>query len=209
MRLTASKPAKRVALIAALGAGLLSATGCGYINAQQTTHQYSASDGVREDVGPLQLRNMIIVSSGTTGSSSTLSADAPGRLTGTIFNTSDKSVPLTFRDASSTVRLDVPAKGEINLGDEAHQVNLAKTGAVPGALAKITFSADSASKDVSVPVLDGTLPEYRTLIPTPSGSASASPSGSASGSASASPSGSATPSGSASASATSSATPSR
>ena len=62
MRFTATKPAKRVAVLAALGVGLLTATGCGYINAQQTTHTYSASDGIRADIGPVQLRNMLIVS---------------------------------------------------------------------------------------------------------------------------------------------------
>jgi len=42
---------------AALAIGLLSLTGCGYINAQQTTEQYSSSDGTRTDLGPLQLRS--------------------------------------------------------------------------------------------------------------------------------------------------------
>ena len=39
---------------AALAIGLLTVTGCGYINPQQTSEQYSASDGTREDLGPLQ-----------------------------------------------------------------------------------------------------------------------------------------------------------
>ena len=174
MRFTASTPARRVALSVALGAALLSATGCGYINAQQTTHKYSASDGVREDIGSLQLRNVLIVSSGTDGASKELTADAPGRLLGTVFNTSSKPVSLTFSDGGSTVRLDVPANGELNLGEESTPVKLSESGAIPGGLSHIKFTADGANKEVGVPVLDGTLPEYREYLPTPTGTATGS-----------------------------------
>ena len=62
MRFTAMNRGQRGKLAmatAALGIGLLSLTGCGYINAQQTTEQYSASDGTRTDLGALKLRNFI------------------------------------------------------------------------------------------------------------------------------------------------------
>src|SRR6478735_2073237 len=67
VRFTAMTRARRGKLAmatAAFGIGLLSLTGCGYINPQQTTEQYSASDGTRTDLGPLQLRNMMIISDG-------------------------------------------------------------------------------------------------------------------------------------------------
>ena len=182
MRFTASTPARRVALSVALGAALLSATGCGYINAQQTTHVYSASDGAREDLGPLMLPNILIVSSGTDGASPELTADAPGRLLGTVFNTSDKPVALTFSDGGSTVRLDVPAKGELRLEEESTPVELSESGAIPGGLAQIKFTADGQSKEVGVPVLDGTLAEYRDYLPTQS--ATPTSTGTATGSAS-------------------------
>lgn len=201
MRFSATKPAKRVAVLAALGVGLLTATGCGYINAQQTTHVYSASDGVRADVGSLQLRNMLIVSADAapTASASAGSAGGPGRLVGTVFNPTDQDMTLTFKDGSSTVRVDVPKKGEVQLAKPGSNVTLAHAGGIPGALAKVSFTAGSTSQDVEVPIVDGTLSEYRQYIPSPSGSASATPSGSASGSASGPATGPATPSESASA----------
>ena len=64
MRFTAMNRGQRGKLAmaaAALSVGLLTLTGCGYINAQQTSEQYAASDGTRSDVGPLELRNMLIV----------------------------------------------------------------------------------------------------------------------------------------------------
>ena len=82
MRNTAMNPVQRGKLAiaaAAIGVGLLSVTGCGFVNAQQTTHQYSASDGIKADLGSLQLRNILIVASGE---------KEPGRVIGAVFNTS-------------------------------------------------------------------------------------------------------------------------
>jgi hypothetical protein len=56
VRNTAMNPVQRGKLAiaaAAIGVGLLSVTGCGFVNAQQTTHQYSASDGIKADLGTL------------------------------------------------------------------------------------------------------------------------------------------------------------
>ena len=50
MRFTAMNRGQRGKLAmaaAALSVGLLTLTGCGYINAQQTSEQYAASDGTR------------------------------------------------------------------------------------------------------------------------------------------------------------------
>ena len=93
MRFTAMNRGQRGKLAmatAAVAIGLLSVTGCGYINAQQTTEQYSASDGTREDLGPLQIRNFMIVSTGE---------DKPGRVIGAIYNSSSSDVKLTINGA--------------------------------------------------------------------------------------------------------------
>ena len=93
MRFTAMNRGQRGKLAmatAALGVGLLSLTGCGYINAQQTSEQYSASDGTRTDLGPLQLRNILIVSAGE---------NKPGRVIGAVYNSSSKDVKLTIKGA--------------------------------------------------------------------------------------------------------------
>jgi len=79
---------------AAIGVSLLTA-GCGYITPQQTSHQYSASDGIRADLGPLQLRNFLIVSGGE---------DEPGRLIGAVYNSSSKDVKLTVNGAKGSSR---------------------------------------------------------------------------------------------------------
>jgi hypothetical protein len=158
---------------AALGIGLLSVTGCGYINPQQTSQQYSASDGTRTDLGPLQLRNFIIVSDGE---------NKPGRVIGAVYNTSAQDAVLTIKGAQgSQAQVPVKQRAYTMLNDTTEAKILVPTGAKPGALAQVTIS-DSAGKEAqfAVPVLDGTIVDYKSYLPTPTPSASNTASNSAS-----------------------------
>jgi hypothetical protein len=150
---------------AALGIGLLSLTGCGYINPQQTSEQYSASDGTRTDLGALQLRNFIIVSDGE---------DKPGRVIGAVYNTSGQDAVLTIKGAQgSEAQVPVKQHSYTMLNDTTEAKVLLAAGAKPGALAEITIS-DAGSKDTkfAVPVLDGTIVDYKSYLPTPEPTAS-------------------------------------
>ncbi|MGN7151093.1 hypothetical protein ACTHQ6_19045 [Arthrobacter sp. SAFR-179] len=187
---------------AALGASLLTA-GCGYITPQQTSHQYSASDGIRADLGPLQLRNILIVSTGE---------DKPGRLIGAVYNSSSKDVKLTVNGAKgSQTEVPVKANSYTLLNEDSDEAILSTTGGKPGSLVdvKISENGTNVSNTVKVPVLDATLAEYKDYVPTPSPSAtssSASPSADSSASAGSSASSSASAGAESSASATPSAT---
>ncbi|HEY1156307.1 MAG TPA: hypothetical protein VGE95_08490 [Arthrobacter sp.] len=168
---------------AALGASLLTA-GCGYITPQQTSHQYSASDGIRADLGPLQLRNILIVSAGE---------NEPGRLIGAVYNSSSKDVKLTVNGAKgSQTEVPVKANSYTLLNENSDAAILSTTGGKPGSLVdvKISENGTNVSNTVKVPVLDATLQENKNYVPTPNSSAtsssSASPSSSASASSSAS-----------------------
>jgi hypothetical protein len=151
---------------AALGIGLLSVTGCGYINPQQTAEQYSASDGTRTDLGPLQLRNFIIISDGE---------DKPGRVIGAVYNTSSQDAVLTIKGAQGS-QAEVPVKQHsyTMLNDTTEAKILVPAGAKPGGLAEVTISDDASSQDAkfAVPVLDGTIVDYKSYLPTPEPTAS-------------------------------------
>lgn len=205
MRSTAMNRAQRGKLAltaAALGASLLTA-GCGYITPQQTSHQYSASDGIRADLGPLQLRNILIVSTGE---------DKPGRLIGAVYNSSSKDVKLTVNGAKgSQTEVPVKANSYTLLNEDSDEAILSTTGGKPGSLVdvKISENGTNVSNTVKVPVLDATLAEYKDYVPTPSPSAtssSASPSADSSASAGSSASSSASAGAESSAGATPSAT---
>lgn len=181
MRSTAMNRAQRGKLAltaAALGVSLLTA-GCGYITPQQTSHQYSASDGIRADLGPLQLRNMLIVSEGE---------DKPGRLIGAVYNSSSKDVKLTVNGAKgSQTEVPVKANSYTLLNEKSDEAILSTSGGKPGSLVdvKISENGTNVSSTVKVPVLDATLPEYKEYLPAGS---SPSPSTSAGSTSSASPS---------------------
>jgi len=145
---------------AAIGVGLLSVTGCGFVNAQQTSHQYSASDGVRADLGQLELRNMLIVASGE---------NQPGRVIGAVFNKSNSDATLTISGANgSQTEIPVKANSETYLNKEADAAVLSTAGTKPGGLSPVTIRSGSDSATLNVPVVDGTLPEYKEYLPSSS-----------------------------------------
>jgi hypothetical protein len=176
VRFTAMNRAQRGKLAlaaAALGLGLLTVTGCGYITPQQTTQQYAASDGIRADLGPLELRNMLIVSAGE---------DKPGRLLGAVYNSSSKDVKLTVNGAEgSQTQVTVKANSYTLLNDSTDEAILSTSGGEPGSLVDVKIREDGTNLDqtIKVPVLDATLEEYKKYVPggsEPTGTSSPTPS---------------------------------
>ncbi|MGA7204526.1 MAG: hypothetical protein WBX27_07865 [Specibacter sp.] len=156
-----AKRVQRLSLIAAIGIGAMAFTGCSAINQQSTTLVYSASDGVRKDMGSLELRNVLIVSGG---------ADQPGRVLGTFYNNATSDITLTIGGAKGsqtevTVKPGVP----LVLNGTSDDAILSTVSARPGAMEVITLrqsGGGSESGELNVPVLDGTLAAYKPLVPT-------------------------------------------
>jgi hypothetical protein len=157
-----TKRAQRLSLIAAIGIGAMAFTGCSAINEQSTTRVYSASDGVRLDLGQLELRNVLIVSE---------AADGPGRVAGTFYNQSKSDITLTISGAQGsqteiTVKPGVPTV----LNSANDSAILSTVAGAPGTVETIelrTSGGATETASLQVPVMDGTLKEYKNLIPTP------------------------------------------
>lgn len=162
MRFTAMNRGQRGKLAmaaAALSVGLLTLTGCGYINAQQTSEQYAASDGTRSDVGPLELRNMLIVAA---------DEKQPGRLIGAVYNSSSKDVKVTLSGAEGAqTEVSVAKNSYTLLNDSTDAAILSTAGGKPGSLVdiKVTEDGTNVNKTIKVPVVDGTLKEYQAYLP--------------------------------------------
>lgn len=142
-----------------LGAGLLSLTGCGYTNPQQTTLQYTASDGIHADVGPVQLRNILIVAS---------DENQPGRVIGAIYNSASEDITVSLNGAGGArAEVDVKMNSSTLLNESTDPVTLSTAGGIPGSLVDITFTEDgtNTNQTIKVPVLNGTLPEYAPYLP--------------------------------------------
>ncbi|WP_030013480.1 MULTISPECIES: hypothetical protein [Micrococcales] len=172
MKSFARQNVRRAGATMAIAAAVLSATGCGYIHQQPTTIHYSASDGVQADVADAKFRNVMVIAK---------DKNSPGRLLGTVVNSSDKELSLTIDTGEAQAEVKVPAKGEVRF--EKQETLLNPVGKAPGELLKDTkISSGSQSTTANIPVLDGTLDEYQQYLPNlaDSNSSTSEPSSSAS-----------------------------
>ncbi|WP_309071195.1 hypothetical protein [Arthrobacter sp.] len=155
-----SAPKKRVQLATTAGAAVLAvlgATGCSAVNEQATTIQYAASDGIVESVGPVKLRNILIITSGE---------GEPGTLLGTMINDSDSPVQVTIDGENESSQITIEANDKYVFEDEVDDDGtLEGVSEVPGSLVDLEFSVNSETATFGVPVLDGTLEEYREYVP--------------------------------------------
>lgn len=153
--------ARRLSLIAAIGIGAMAFTGCSAINPQSTTLIYSASDGVRFDLGRMELRNVLIISEG---------AGQPGRVTGAFYNQSSSDITLTFSGAEgSQTEITVKPGIPVILNSDNDAALLSTVEQPPGAVETLELrisGAESETASLQVPILDGTLEEYKDLVPT-------------------------------------------
>lgn len=149
---------------------IVGATGCSMISPQATTIDYSASDGTNvPKSGPIEVRNAFIVvdKDGTTGN-----------LVAGLVNTTSSAatIHITIGDsAGQSVR--VPGQKSVSLGGDAEQpLRFQDINAKAGTTVKVYFQSGSAEGiSYEIPVLDGTLPYYSTLVPTPQPSGSTTP----------------------------------
>ncbi|SDK61104.1 hypothetical protein [Arthrobacter sp. ok362] len=141
-----------------LGVVLLTGTGCSYDNPAETAKITPATNGINTVVGPMKLADMLVLSHG---------ADQPGRIIGTIFNTSSTDAIVTISGASgSKVSIPVKANGHTSLAQPPAMM-LEPTAGSPGSMVTVRVNEDSAgtSADVQLPVLDSTLSEYQSYMP--------------------------------------------
>lgn len=149
----------------AIGALALALAGCSPITTQKP---YAASDGVRVQVGEdVKAENLLIVSA---------AEGEPGVLLGALTNTGDQptTVTLVLGSQSGEVPLAPGQTALLGATDATETADLVvvdvaidSVDAAPGALADVELSTPQAgSVTVGVPVLDGTLEAYATLVPT-------------------------------------------
>ena len=142
--------------------------GCSAVNPITTNVPYSASDGIRVELGDaLSAENLLVISD---------AKGEPGALIGGLTNggTADARVTIAA-EGSNTVTVHVPAGVTVLLGTEADAaLSLDSVDVPPGAVLPVTISTPAGgSQSVSIPVLDGSFPEYATLVPTPTPTATA------------------------------------
>lgn len=134
------------ALGAAFAATLL-ASACGLNSPVQSMVDYPAADGIRLDLGDVQLRNVAVVATEEGG---------PGTLIGHAVNNS--ATPLTlqfgFGDGGAPVSVTVPAGADATISTPEAKTTLAAVPGKPGDWARIAVSgAPGGQGVVTVPIL--------------------------------------------------------
>jgi hypothetical protein len=148
----------RLAASAALALGIaIGGSGCAMITYQATTEKYDPSDGVSADIGALDVRNILVVSDD----------GDEGNLVFSVTNTGTDDATLQIQVAGEDVEVDVDAGQTVSpgAGDE-EPVLIERLDAEVGGLVPVFLTTEGAEgREVSVPVLDGRLPEYEDLVP--------------------------------------------
>ena len=152
-RMTAGRRLAASLAVAALAFGV---TSCGAINEQATNTDYAASDGVNFDVAEAQVRNLMYV---------TNEEGSEARLIGSVVNDSDSALTLSVKAGSATATVSVPADSSVKLEDDENETELSSFDTTAGHHVESTFSAAGETIDFSIPVVDGTLAEYRDFVP--------------------------------------------
>ena len=147
----------KLARIAAATALVAALTGCSVTNPIQTQVNYAASDGARIVLGStIEAKNILLL---------TDAAGEPGALIGAVTNRGSEDTVVTI-DIIGAGRHEVPvAAGDSVRFTGEDVLRFDAVDVAPGTTAPITVStgADGA-KSLTVPVLDGSLPEYAEVL---------------------------------------------
>lgn len=170
----ATRPRTRLATGLVLAGVALA--GCSTQSPITTNMSYDASDGVGATVGAARATNLLVV---------TAEEGAPGVLVGAVTNDGVEEAAVTFAvEGSRDVDVRVGGGQTVFFGGEEDAIELATVPVRPGGTLPVQMSSPAGgSTTIPVPVLDGTLPEYASLVRTPLTGTDPDPTPSASGTA--------------------------
>ena len=160
MRFTPKNRAQRAAAAGVIALAVLGVSSCSAVNEQATVREYSPSDGIVENVGEVELRNILVVSNGD---------GEPGRLLGTVVNASPDNVDFSMAMGGTTLTWNIESGDKIIFEDaEASEVTVPNVDTVPGTAIRAAARNGTETVQLNVPVVDGTLVDYRKYLPSPS-----------------------------------------
>jgi hypothetical protein len=153
--------ARKIATGIAIVALSLSVTGCSFTGNVSSLQPYTPSDGQQVDLESVKARNFMYL----------VSDSGRGFLIGSLVSASSKDVTVKLQyinedtDERSDFFFDVPAGSKIDFGFNGNLPIDVPVIEVPGQTAKFyLLESDKINGSMNVPVLDGTLREYRELI---------------------------------------------
>jgi len=151
---------RAVASVAVAALVLLGTSACNFVAPQATLEVYDASDGTSTTVGDVKVLNAMLFTE----------EGEEANLVASIVNESNTRVQLKLQYESGADAVDkrfTVGAGEVqDLGPDDLDMTLEDISAKPGDLFPVYVQyGDVEGKQMLVPVLDGTLPEYADLMP--------------------------------------------
>ena len=142
-------------IVAAAVAASLALTGCSF-SAPASLIPYAPSDGTQLDLADLRARNFLLIRG----------ADTPALLIGSVVSTSREPISFSlqlFNSAGERIieQFEIAAMGKTDIGFNGNDGIIVEIDALPGGLYPIFISDGGDPIELLVPVLDGTLAEYR------------------------------------------------
>ncbi len=169
VRRTPTLKTRRIASSIALAAAItLGATGCGFAVPQATTDPYAPSDGIDVSVAGVEVRNLMLIADEKSENFNVV-------FTGVNTGTTPLDLRITFvsKSGSAEASADFTVEPGSTLFGEPEGDNPPVFVSLPDLAAGATINAflqvpGGADVEREVPVLDGTLLEYRSFVLSPS-----------------------------------------
>jgi hypothetical protein len=156
---------KRSSAVLSIAGAALFLGGCGGESQDIPPEEKEAiAVGVNADVGEVEVLSLMLVSSGES---------EPGRLLGTVSNKAGSPVDVTFSDTDDALTVTVEPGAEY--GFDTNPAVFDTVSGIPGDLVPVTVESGADSQELKVPVVDGTLEQYRPYLPSPEPGSPASP----------------------------------
>ncbi|MDE2591929.1 MAG: hypothetical protein KGL41_03645 [Actinomycetales bacterium] len=148
---------RKFAAIAIAAGVVLGTAGCNMISHVATNDPYAPSDGAQGHIGDLKARNFLLLQDST-----------KSILIGSLVNSAEAATKasLEYKDAGADKTTEVNLNGyqKFDLGYNGTAALPVVTDLKPGALFKLTLRSNGEAVEISVPVLDGTLKEYKAIL---------------------------------------------
>jgi hypothetical protein len=152
---------RRLAATALIATLALSTSACSFSGNVTSLQPYSPSDGQQVNLESIKARNFIYL----------VSESGQGFLIGSLVNSSGeaKVVKIQYVDPNSQAKTDyfveVAAGAKLDFGYNGNPAISMPVVEIPGQTALFYFlESDTVNGEMKVPVLDGTLAEYKALI---------------------------------------------
>lgn len=152
---------RKIAALALAAAVMLGTSGCNFISPVASLEVYSPSDGAQASFEDIKVRNFMYL----------VNTEGKGALFGSVVNSGLEatSFKLQYTDAAGAkqdIAYTVAAGEKLDLGyGEGSAVALDIAPIQAGAILPIfAVAANEVGVQLNIPVLDGTLAEYRTLV---------------------------------------------